>query len=505
MALPSWTNPQILSQLKTGSRWYGEAVTYAFATQDTEIQGASGERSSFRPLNEVQQSSARLAMVVWDDLIAPAVKETNLGADVTFGLSSTATDYAHSYFPPNGSIWLNATDAELLDPSVGQYSFETFVHEVGHALGLDHMGDYNGPGNNRPSCYQDSSVYSIMSYFGPEHGRGQAQVAWADWIGSDGQTYSPQTPMLNDVLAIQDVYGADLTTRVGNTVYGFHSNVTGLTEQIYHFDQNKHPILTFYDAGGVDTLDLSGYTATSEVNLGAGTYSSCNNMTNNMAIAYGCVIENAIGGAGDDILTGNAFGNQLTGGRGNDVLNGADGLDYAHYSGLLAEYRLTKIASFVQVADKTIGRDGLDTLTDIERLEFVDMNLAFDVGAVAGQGYRLYKAAFDRAPDDAGLGYWIDALDKGASLNEISASFIASNEFVGMYGANSTDDHFVTLLYRHVLHRDPDQAGYDYWLGDMSNGQSRASVLSLFSESAENVAQTAELIANGIRYQPWMA
>lgn len=504
MALPSWSNSQILSQLETGSRWYGETITYAFPILASEITGPYGEGRSFRPLNDAQQSAARLALVTWDDLIAPSIALNSADGDIRFGLSSTATNYAHSYFPPNGSIWFNSTDRDLAMPRVGQYSFETFVHEIGHALGLDHMGDYNGPGSNRPSCYQDSSVYSVMSYFGPEHGQGQTQVAWADWIGSDGRIYSPQTPMLNDILAIQDVYGADLTTRAGDTVYGFRSTVSGQTEATYHFDLNAHPILTLYDAGGLDTLDLSGYTTTSDINLGAGTFSSCNDMTNNIAIAYGCAIENAIGGSGSDILTGNVLDNVLTGGRGNDVLNGAEGFDWALYSGPLAGYRVTKNANIVEVADNTIGRDGSDALTNIESLKFVDMNLAFDASGTAGQGYRLYKAAFDRTPDDAGLGYWINALDHGESLTNVSASFIASKEFADIYGAGSTDEHFVTLLYRHVLHRDPDQAGYDYWLGDMSHGQSRASVLMLFSESVENLAQTAGLIMNGIQYEAFL-
>lgn len=504
MPLPSWSNSQILSELETGSRWYGETISYAFPLVVSDITGPSGEGNSFRPLNDAQQSSAQLAMAVWDDLIAPSVALNGAEGDIRFGLSSTETDYAHSYFPPNGSIWFNATDRDLALPKVGQYSFETFVHEIGHALGLDHMGDYNGPGNNRPSCYQDSSVYSVMSYFGPEHGQGQMQVAWADWVGVDGRTYSPQTPMLNDILAIQDVYGRDETTRVSDTVYGFNSTVSGLVESIYNFDQNAHPILTLYDAGGVDTLDLSGYWTTSEVNLGAGAFSSCNDMTNNIAIAYDCVIENAIGGLGGDVITGNAFGNQLTGGRGNDVLNGADGFDWALYSGQLAGYRVTADANAVVVSDNTVGRDGTDALKSIERLKFTDKNLAFDTIGAAGQGYRLYKAAFDRTPDDAGLGYWINELDHGESLTNVSASFIASKEFADMYGAGSADEHFVTLLYRHVLHRDPDQAGYDYWLGDMAHGQSRASVLMLFSESAENLAQTDNLVVNGIQYQQWV-
>ena len=74
-----------------------------------------------------------------------------------------------------------------------------------------------------------------------------------------------------------------------------------------------------------------------------------------------------------------------------------------------------------------------------------------------------------------------------------------------MYGANSSDTQFVNLLYSHVLHRTPDAGGNAYWLNALANGNSRGAVLASFSESPENIAQTAQLIANGIQYQEWNA
>ena len=504
MALPAWSDSQILSQLISGSRWYGESISFAFPILASGITGAANEAQTFRPLNTAQQSTAQLAMGLWGDLISPDVLLTTGASDIRFGLSSTATEYAHSYFPPNGSVWFNATDADLLAPSAGQYSFETFLHEIGHALGLEHMGDYNGPGNNRASCYQDSSVYSIMSYFGPEHRLGQGQVAWADWVGADGRTYAPQTPMLNDVMAIQEIYGKDTTTRVANTVYGFNSTISGALSAILDFSKNLHPVLTIYDAGGTDTLDLSGYNTPSVINLGDGLYSSCNSMTNNIAIAYGCAIENATGGSGDDTITGNALGNCLIGGKGNDVIEGAGGLDCSVYSGKLAEYQTAVGTDHkIRVVDSVVGRDGSDVLSGVARLFFADYALGFDVDGAAGKAYRLYKAAFDRAPDYKGLGFWVSAMDQGVTQESVAGGFIASDEFATIFGINSTNDTFVSLLYRHVLHRDPDAAGAKFWNEALNWGATRAHVLGLFSESPENLDQTALLVANGIQYQPW--
>ena len=158
------------------------------------------------------------------------------------------------------------------------------------------------------------------------------------------------------------------------------------------------------------------------------------------------------------------------------------------------------------VADKTLAF-GEDTLVDISRIKFLDASIALDVakGEIAGSAYRIYKAAFDRAPDTGGLGFWINAMDDGASLLSVAQGFINSAEFKAMYGENATYQHFVTLLYNHVLHRAPEGEGYQFWLNSLVTGASRAQVLKDFSESAENIDQTAALIVNGIAYQEYSA
>ena len=82
-----------------------------------------------------------------------------------------------------------------------------------------------------------------------------SEVMDADWRSQSGTDYSPQTPMLNDVLAIQAMYGLSTTTRTGDTVYGFSCNLTGLAANLYDFTINLNPILTLFDSGGNDTLN----------------------------------------------------------------------------------------------------------------------------------------------------------------------------------------------------------------------------------------------------------
>lgn len=319
MTLRVLTNQEIIDQLNSGMIWGSPTITYSFAATTEQIYGDS-ELQGFSPLAAAQQDAADVALQLWDELIAATFRKVapSSSTDIEFGNSSTGVAFAHAYFPWTGSVWFNSTfgsDAgtnNLMTPALGRHGFVTFIHEIGHALGLNHMGNYNGDGAT-PQSFQDSTVYSVMSYFGPSWGGGEGQVAWADWTGADGVTYSPQTPMLNDILAIQAMYGVDTTTRTGDTIYGFNSNVAGRVAQIFDFTINRNPILTIFDSGGVDTIDLSGYSSASVINLAAGSYSSCNSMTSNIAIAYGCDIENAVAGAGNDTLNGNALNNRLEG------------------------------------------------------------------------------------------------------------------------------------------------------------------------------------------------
>lgn len=378
MAYITWTQEQILTQLDSGDHWNGPAILYRFPRHAFDIYAPNGESETFFPLNASQKTMARLAFMTWNDVMAKPISEVEQWSQIELGNSTTATEYAHAYFPTDSSIWFN-TDAETLqNPEIGQYGFETFIHEIGHALGLNHMGNYNGEGDWQPSCYEDSTVYSIMSYFGPEHDNGQELVAWANWT-IDGVTYAPQTPMLNDIMAIQSIYGANEITRAGNTVYGFDSNVTGDLSALYDFTKNLHPILTLYDSGGVDTLNLNGWDANATIDLNSGMFSSGNGMTNNLCIAYGCIIENVITGIGNDILMGNEADNHLMAGGGDDDLRGGAGIDtldggFGHdtalYSLDLTHYNVSYDGFSIKVIDKTASDSDIDTLSNIEDIQF---------------------------------------------------------------------------------------------------------------------------------------
>jgi len=268
----NWTKEQIIAQLTTVNpkwHWGGSTITYAFPTTAAGMYAPYGESAGFSAVNASQQVYFKLALQTWDDLIPQTFQEVFTGAsDLEVAYSSSLGDnYAYVIRGSGakaGSAWFSTTVGQdawnsTVAPTIGNHGFETLVHELGHALGLNHMGNYNA-GNGltpMPSSYQDSNVYSIMSYFGPDN-QPSSEVAQADWIGINDRLYSPQTPMLNDILAIQSIYGVSSTTRKENTIYGFHCTITGESAKLYDFTINKNPILTIFDSGGTDTLDFGG-------------------------------------------------------------------------------------------------------------------------------------------------------------------------------------------------------------------------------------------------------
>lgn len=138
-------------------------------------------------------------------------------------------------------------------------------------------------------------------------------------------------------------------------------------------------------------------------------------------------------------------------------------------------------------------------VSNVERVRLSDGTLALDLDGNAGQAYRLYKAAFDREPDIAGLNFWIGQLDRGTTLNTVSAHFVNSIEFKNLYKTDVTDLAFLTRLYANVLGREPDTEGLRFWIDQLDVGAvDNADVLALFSESEENIIGVASSISDGI-------
>ncbi|WP_170305589.1 YHYH protein [Pseudoduganella ginsengisoli] len=180
----------------------------------------------------------------------------------------------------------------------------------------------------------------------------------------------------------------------------------------------------------------------------------------------------------------------------------ANGVSTVVFGGNASRYTIAASGSGYTVTD-TEGNDGTVTVTRTQRLQFADTNIALDVDGIPGIAYRLYQAAFNRVPDEPGLGFWINVLDYGNPMSVVLAAFTGSPEFKSLYGTNPTNSALVTAFYTNVLHREPEAAGKAYWIDVLDRKlDSVDNVLFNFSRSTENYNNTLPSITNGIRYTP---
>lgn len=194
-----------------------------------------------------------------------------------------------------------------------------------------------------------------------------------------------------------------------------------------------------------------------------------------------------------DILMGYAGNDKISPYGGGDVIDGGAGIDTVVLTGTRGEYFTHSKAGTTYIVDNT-GRQGEMKAYNVERVQFTDGT--YSVGDLASSSTtaqvhsisRLYLAALDRLPDDAGLNNWMRASQGGMSLEEISNGFVSSSEFTVRYGQNLSDAAFINQLYINVLDRAADPAGHNSWMQYLAAGNNRAEALIGFSESAESVA-----------------
>lgn len=362
----------------------------------------------------------------------------------------------------------------------GEYAHFTFMHEIGHALGLKH-GHENTPHGALPP-ETDSNEYSIMTY---RNYVGQPDVFdfSATGEGSFAQSY-----MMYDIAALQFLYGPKWDASPTDTSYRFDQTTGQMFVNGAAEDQPWENKLfrTIWDGGGEDTYDLSNFQTNMRIDLRPGEFSDLHLGGNNLraqisdpesnpnhpsVFAVGHIanafqfegdprslIENAIGGSSNDVIIGNAAENKLSGGAGRDILFADD--------------------------DNVAAAEGLG-------------------GAV----YRLYQATLDRTPDKAGFKAWVERLlTQERTFQQVAEGFVESSEFQNDYG-NLNNQDFVTLLYQNVLDREPEAAGLANWTGALDSGVSRANVVVGFSNSQEfrnNTQQASDKYTENLTVAGWV-
>ncbi|MEM0986427.1 MAG: M10 family metallopeptidase C-terminal domain-containing protein [Pseudomonadota bacterium] len=372
---------------------------WSFATNGDWTDGAvwdvSGDRVltyNVSMLSEAAADLARLAFDTWATVVNLTFVEQSGEADITF---SDADEGAFSFFDavrltdegtPHTieSAVVNISRRWLVthgdDPD--SFGFQTYLHEIGHALGLGHLGPYNAITTFEGNAIfdLDSWQMSVMSYFD------QADAG----VGTISEV---RMPMLADIVALSRLYGA-AENETGDTVYGF--GATAMGDRFDATTGRSRDAYTIHDTGGIDTLDYSGFDQNQVIDLAPSGNSNVGGGRGNVLLSPDSVIERVVTGAGDDVIFATMETLSVDGGAGEDRLDfrtvtGGIKLDLEQ-TGALVVTNLEVIAGtaeddviagdgansvFIGRAGNDVidGRGGADTVSYAEDLTAVSVNL----------------------------------------------------------------------------------------------------------------------------------
>ncbi len=468
-------------------KWAVNEFTFSFPTSGSfygSRYGSGEPTNNFGTLNAAQQAAARATFDAYAsvaNLKFTEIAETSTQhADLRLAMSdapSTAWAYLPSTAAEGGDVWFNKSSGYYSNPVKGNYAYATFLHETGHALGLEHAHEaYVMP------LDRDSMEYTVMSY------RSYVGASLGGGYTNEKAGYA-QSLMMYDIAALQHMYGADYTANGGDTRYSW-STATG--EMLINGVSQGAPganriFLTVWDGGGNDTYDFGNYTTDLKVDLRPGGWTTTSSTQlaklhyDGSKVAAGNIanallhnndgrslVENAIGGSGDDVIFGNSAANSLLGGAGNDRLYGLQGDDRLVCgigNDIMDGGGGIDCASFEGIAQNIVVRlgflEGLDTGAGIKWLWNIE-------GLIGGSGNDRLVGDAGNNRLDGGLGN--DVLDGGSGIDTVTFESVAQN-IIARLGYMEGLDTGVGIKWIWNTQNLTGGSGNDYLFGDAGPNQ----------------------------------
>ncbi|QCI79773.1 hypothetical protein E6W36_10195 [Hankyongella ginsenosidimutans] len=276
-----WTQSTLLFSIPTAASDYG--TNYAILV-DTDGNPSTppariNEPDGLIALTAAQSAAARAALTAVAQFTNLNIVEaaTPGGGDIRLA-NTTALSRCHHrlcLLPQQfarGGVWVVSGFYNYSSPTLGSYAYQTFFHEIGHTLGLKHGHEASGGNGSVLPTDMDSLEFSVMTY------RTYVNAPINGYTAPDGSY--PQTYMIADIAALQQLYGANFNANSGNTTYTFDPStgqtlIDGVSQGQPRGDTNYDGIVedantifrTVWDGNGVDTYDFSRYGADRQLQI----------------------------------------------------------------------------------------------------------------------------------------------------------------------------------------------------------------------------------------------